>query len=50
MKGILNLGSGYLTIIAGLAGIIWGLYNNDTQAIIIGAGLLGLRRAVSNLK
>ena len=50
MRKLLNFGAGYLTIVAGLAGIIYGWYTQDNRLIIEGAGLLGLRRAISNLK
>jgi len=50
IKTLLNLGSGYLTIVAGVAAIIYGYYSQDNRLIIEGFAVLGLRRAISNQK
>ena len=46
---ILNFLNGYKTFIVGICAIVYGINMHNSDAIIIGCGLLGIRQSVYTL-
>lgn len=50
MQNIINFLKGKKTIIVGICAIIYGFYIKDTNTIILGSGLIGIRSGVLNVE
>lgn len=47
---LLNFLNGYKTFIIGICAIVYGVYTKNSDAIIMGSGLIGIRQSVYSME